>query len=420
MAGMNRIQSVVGTQQIETRIVAEHSVFVNRNASPFQGFRFARRRILRIGIAISVAFNLFASIGGAQSPQPSEMYLQAKEKLGDPSRIRWTEPGSPSLQRWESRNVIEIEGVISDWTREKLTLVKPQGTGITTYPGDLVIGVDPGWKLEEFAAVHELFCQRRFQEVIKQGQAALLLAGAPRWQQRLLVSEMVQSACALGQWSVAGRIFSFLVKDDPPDLLLASIPLPWSDEVLTAGTSVANEATKWLDDESQAMQLLGASWSISGELRTRSVQTLQSISQSDRLLLAGYAKSQLWRTVPPGEVLSTQQPQWYALRDSLPLPAQAGPTMLLAYRFEQSSQHDQAIAEWLRIASLHRDRYHLHRGAIERAVANCKSTGREDLGRRLVESFPMPPVASSPPAASSKSNSPSRTSTDSSSPRKTP
>jgi hypothetical protein len=414
MAVLNRVNSVVGTQQNEWCIVAEHSAFVNRNASPFRCSRWSRRGILTGVLAVSLASNLLTSFALAQPPQPSVLYSQAKEKLGEPSRIRWTEPVSPSLQRWDAPQVVEFDGVISDWTREKLTLVKPQGTGITTYPGDLVIGIDPGWKLQEFAAVHELFCQRRFNEVIKQGQTALLLSGAPRWQQRLLVTEMVQSACAIGQWGVAGRIFGFLVKDDPPDLLLASMPLPWSDEVLTAGASVTIDAAKWLDDESPAMQLLGASWSISGELRPRAIQTLQSLSQSESVLLAGFAKAQLWRTIPPGDALSSQQPQWYALRDALPLPGQAGPTMLLGYRLEQSNQHDLAIAEWLRIASLHADRYHLHRGAIEKAIANCKSTGRDDLGRRLAESFPMPSAA--PP----KSQSPPRTSTDSSSPRKTP
>ena len=216
-----------------------------------------------------------------EPPKETETYRQAVEKLGGPSVVRWTELGGTGLDRWNARRIIEIRGVVVEWDPKKLGVVRPDGNGVTNYPGDGVIGIEPAWKSEEFAAVHALFAQQRFEEVLTQGQNALKLTNIPRWQQRLLVAEMVQSAVSLKKWAVAGRIFGFLIKDDPPNLLLSAIPLAWSDEATTASTGVAEEAAGWIENEAPAMQLLGASWLLGGEQRSKGVEILQALSKSD-------------------------------------------------------------------------------------------------------------------------------------------
>lgn len=323
-----------------------------------------------------------------ERPVETETYRQAIEKLGGPSVVRWTELGSTGLERWEARRIIEIRGVVVEWDPKKLGVVRSDGNGVTSFPGDGVIGIEPAWKADEFKAVHALFAQHRYEDVLTQGQNALKLTNIPRWQQRLLVAEMVQSAVSLKKWAVAGRIFGFLVKDDPPNLLLSAIPLPWSDEAITASTGVAEEATGWIESESPAMRLLGASWLLGGDQRSKGVEILQALSKSESEVIAGYAKAQLWRTVPPSEIVEYPLPQWLKLRDSLPLAAQAGPTMLLATRLEQAGQHELAIGEFLRIATLFGDRYHLKQKAVANAIDISKAIGDNAQADRISRLYP--------------------------------
>jgi len=330
------------------------------------------------------------SLAQDESLKETETYRQAIEKLGGPSIVRWTELGSTGLDRWDARRIIDIRGVVVEWDQQKLGVVRPDGNGVTNYPGDGVIGIEPGWKSDEYEAVHMLFVQQRFEEVLTQGQNALKLTNIPRWQQRLMVAEMVQSAASLKKWGVAGRIFGFLIKDDPPNLLLSAIPLPWSDETLIASASVAEEGAGWIENEAPAMQLLGAGWLLGGEQRGKAIEILKGLSKADSEVIAGYAKAQLWRTVPPSEIMEYPLPQWLKLRDSLPLVSQAGPTMLLGTRLEQAGQHELAIGEFLRIATLFGDRYHLKQKAVANAVDISKAIGDNPQADRINRLYPAP------------------------------
>ncbi|MFN7628252.1 MAG: hypothetical protein ACK5PZ_15600, partial [Pirellula sp.] len=71
--------------------------------------------------------------------QETETYRQAIEKLGGPSVVRWTELGGTGLDRWDSRRIIEIRGVVVEWDQKKLGVVRSDGNGVTNYPGDGVI-----------------------------------------------------------------------------------------------------------------------------------------------------------------------------------------------------------------------------------------------------------------------------------------
>jgi hypothetical protein len=63
---------------------------------------------------------------------------------------------------------------------------------------------------------------------------------------------------------------------------------------------------------------------------------------------------------------------------------QAGPSMLLAHRLSQAGQSSLAIAEWLRIATLHSDRYHLASKAISNAAQALKSLGRNEEAEKVL------------------------------------
>ena len=58
--------------------------------------------------------------------------------------------------------------------------------------------------------------------------------------------------------------------------------------------------------------------------------------------------------------------------------------MLLADRFQQIGQTNLAIPEWLRIATLHGDRYHLATKAIPKASEALRAAGRKEEADRVL------------------------------------
>lgn len=361
------------TPQTRRSIVAQPESFVN----------LTRLQLLRLTVFLIALANAFgwhgSTVAWCQDTPPdaqgSALFLQAEERLGPESKLQWMELGDTSLMRWDPRQTIAYQGVVAEWDASKLVLVRRDATGPTTVPGDQVIGIEPGWKQEEFATVHKAFVLRQFSDVLRNGQSALKLQNVPRWQQRLLVSEMVQSASALGQWPVAGKVYGYLAQDDPPLLLKASIPLPWSDEALKAGKSMRDAAEEWIGSDNKLMQLLGASWLLGSDKNATAIETLKQLANEKTPMVAAYAKSQLWRTVLPSEIVSNHLASWIEQRDSMPLTMQPGPTMLLAHRLEQAGEWKLAVVEWLRIASLFGDRYDLKQRAVDRAVAACRNAG---------------------------------------------
>lgn len=326
--------------------------------------------------------------------QETEYYLQALERLGPASKLVWSEPGDNSLDRWRARSMIDVQGVVVSWDVDKLVLIKSGSKGPTNFPGDLVVGIEPSWKSEPFAQVHQLFAERKFREVLQKGQSALKLSEIPKWQQRLLVCQMVDSAVALQQFSVAARVFKLLAEDPSPELLMSHIPLPWSDELNRVTAGLTTEALEWMSSQTPSMRLLGASWLLGGQHRLDAIEALKVLATSDTPWIAGYSKVQLWRLSLPEEILSERFGPWTAQRDDLPVPLQAGPTMLLAHRLEQANQPKLAIAEWLRVASMHPDRYHLAEQAIVKGMEAARKLGDEQLAQTIASGFSVAPEPS--------------------------
>jgi hypothetical protein len=378
----NREFGMIRSERLPNRfpsIVAQRGRFVNLDRS------IGALRLAALGVVSLVSMGLSAISQDAATT--SELYRQAMDKLGPESRIRWIDGGDMSLQRWMPGRSIELRGILVEWEPDKLVLVRRDANGPTTFPGDLAIGLEVGWKEEACAEVHQWFAEQQFENVIQKGQVALQLPSVPRWQRRILVAEMVQSACALGQWRVAGRIYDYLTQDSAPLLLQAVIPLPWSDELLTSGQGIRDSAAEWIKDEDPRMQLLGASWLLGSEQNGQAIEVLRRLSTNESVLVSNYAQAQLWRTAPPSEIRSTLFGQWVSLRDRMPISLQAGPTMLLAHRLDQAGDWELAVAEWLRIASLFGDRYHLRRQALDRAVAACRAAGAADDAEKIKARF---------------------------------
>ncbi len=319
-----------------------------------------------------VAFTQNPDSRDRSSATTSPVFQEATQRLGPSSKLVWAEPGSSSLERWTARSLIEIEGVVVSWDPKQLVVLKADASGPTTFPGDLVVGITPGWKSEAYSQAHQSFVVRDFQKMIQQGQAALAQREIPRWQQRVLASEMVEASMAIEQFAIAVKVFSAIAEEPSPALLFSRIPLPWTDELEKVTPAFAADAASWMDRDSQAIKLLGAAWSLSGSQRLRAVEELKSLAQSKDTLIANYASIQLWRLTPADQILSSELDRWIKVRDSMLLPLQAGPTALLATRLEQTGKAELALGEWLRILTLHSDRVSLATKAKKRSDAISK------------------------------------------------
>ena len=318
----------------------------------------------------------------AQSPTSQEL---APNQIDKASKIWIAEPGDTGLNRWDPRQLFEDTGVVIEWDSQKIVLVRPSATHKTTIPGDFVVRIEPTWANEAGEKIHRLFSERQYQTVVKNGKEAIN-SGLPRWQQRVILAEMIESYSAMGKPNPAGILFVSLAKEDCPQLLQTTIPLPWGETTFADAdlSRIQSLAEGWMAQDSDAIQLLGAAWLISGAKRLSAIETLERLAKNSKSpIVSAYARVQLWRTVPPAEILSDRLPRWLAERDKLLVPVQAGPTMLLAERLQQAGLPNLAIPEWLRIATIHGDRYHLATKAISKASAGLRSAGRIEEADRV-------------------------------------
>jgi hypothetical protein len=241
------------------------------------------------------------------------------------------------------------------------------------------------------AEFHNLFVQREYASAIKRGAESMKQAGTPVWQQRIILAEMIESMMAIGKPYLACQLYISLAKENSPQLLLSTIPLSWGDDKLEADNAkIQQAASDWLLSDNESIQLLGAGWLLTGSKRLLAIETLKGLSKSKTMWIASYARCQLWRIAPPAEIQSNLLPKWIAERDRLPFAMQTGPTMLLAHRMSQAGESMLASSEWLRVATLHADRYHFANRAWIKAIESLTSIGKKedaDRAKKMHEQF---------------------------------
>ena len=251
------------------------------------------------------------SIGNSQEPP-----RRPEERI---SQIWMAEPGDNSLEHWPPRELFEDQGVILEWNQQKLTIVRPNSKTVSTIIGDQVVRIEPAWSNDSAEKLHRMYCDRLFPAVLNNGKATIG-SKLPLWEKLLILAEMIESASSLGKTVVAATLFSSLAKENSPELLLATIPISWGDEVLADDqVKLQGLAENWIKEEHEALQLMGASWLLSGSKRSMAVQKLELLAKNSKIrVISAYAKAQLWRTVPPAEIMSDRYTQWISQRDSLP------------------------------------------------------------------------------------------------------
>lgn len=300
------------------------------------------------------------------------------------SRI-WCVPSATTNQaRWNPRDLMIIDAMVVDHTSERLLYAKLGETKVIEQKGDWVVAIDVAWETPEAKLANQLYQKGEYRQAISE-TTNLRGANLLPWQQRALLANSIDSLRALGMMDRAGQEFLRLAKLNPPSLLYFSMPLLWTNDNLDRKS--IQSAQEWMKEDDEHAKLLGASWLLSGNQRSDAISALESLSNSSNPIIRQLAATQLWRSIPAAEVSSRLSPKWSAARDSMPIPIQWGPTIVLADKLEQSGNPILAVPEWLRIASLYPDRYDASKQAIEKAKTALIKVGRAEEASKIQSHF---------------------------------
>lgn len=283
-------------------------------------------------------------------------------------RDAWFPPGSSTL-----------EGTVQSIDADSLKLSLSNGTE-TSIASHRVERIEIAWANTQAREAMQLVASREYRAAIDAIPKAAS-SGVPRWQQLFMVGGVVQSADALVGTRAAGAVFlKNLAAWSPPALLYADMPLNWTsadpDRVLL------DTAEQWLASDDENSKLLGASWLLLTPRRDAAKSALIALQSSENGTLAKLATAQTWRLTPPPETMAKLD-EWRQFRDSLIEPLQIGPTELIADRLTRVGQVDLAIGEWMRIASVHGDRYHRASRALQTVADLLRRSDRNEEAKRL-------------------------------------
>lgn len=279
---------------------------------------------------------------------------------------------------WQPPAPTEFQGRIIDFDAGKLLLRRPDGSTLEL-PSERVQHVTFAWNTAEVAAASDLVKAHDYVGAID--RIPKVYSQAPKWQQRILLAQLVQALDAAGYSRKAGVIFLDVVRDSPlPLMLYADMPLCWTPR--EADATLLETAKQWLAGSDETERLLGASWLLFGPEHAAAERSLVGLRASAQPAVALLAGAQSWRLVPPPETLQRLD-EWFAFRDQMLQPLQIGPTEFLADRLRRGGELDLAIGQWVRIATLHAPRYHRAANALENASQQLRLSAQQDQAQRL-------------------------------------
>lgn len=283
-----------------------------------------------------------------------------------------------SIDVWNPPIAEQLAGSIEEFDDQHIVFI--ENGQRRELPSNRVLSIKPVWKSEAASNAHRLFTERRYEQAIEAIPVAVK-SNIPRWQQRLLIAEIVDSAVAIGGIKGACSVFlDSLAPNQPPAMLYSSLPLCWTSE--EPDRVLRQAAIEWLASTSEPAQLLGASWLVLGADGEAAKRKLQQLQGSEVEAIAWLAVAQAWRWVPPPETES-KMPAWFEYRDRLLEPLQVGPTEFLADRLSRVGMTELAIGQWSRIASVNEEQNHRANKALQTAQQRLRDQGRIEEAKRL-------------------------------------
>ena len=339
---------------------------------------FFSMTVAKLAILVAVGCPHVFARQPAAFGEETELFRQAVEKFRGASRVTIADADDSSFNRWDAPGSRLETGVVLEWNAEKLFLVRPSDTKERSISSPRVLRIEPVWENPLAAKLHELYSKQRWSEAIAIGPKVLgsksEYPSTPRWQQKMLLAELVECRTSMGSWEKGAVLFHSLAlaKESLPPLLATVIPIPWADSSVAIGDrkKLHELSEGWIRDSNELVKLMGASWMLDSDRQKEAIASLDVLAkQSKSALVSNYAEAQLWRTTPPMELATKRVNRCYSVRDSLLLPFQAGPTMLLAERFNKANEKELALSEWMRVAMMHSEQYRLASHAAKQAAA---------------------------------------------------
>jgi hypothetical protein len=348
----------------------------------FLGFSWAGRWA---GLWTGLWIGLWALPVFAQNSGTTATVVPSRESIAESSlsTIVFNATASPRTS-WSQSGSETIVGRIVDFNAANIIYQLPPDETLKTRNANDVTKITFEWLSEDASEANKAFESGSFADVIRRGKLAIAGGQLPSWQQRFLVTKMVEAFWQSNQKVIAGRLFLSLLKDTSPPLVYAWAPLIWQPtKVDSAMTEVA---LVWIkESESFDSQLLGASWLLETSDSSGAIEALQRVTRLPNLQLARLATAQLWRVATPKEVASKFQ-EWRSVRDLLPVALQLGPTLTIAEKLERASLQTEALDEYIRIIAVEPSKSFASMLAKKRASEILRSLNRPEEANRLLPS----------------------------------
>ncbi len=264
----------------------------------------------------------------------------------------WLASPDPNNETWEKRGVEIRTAEVLDFDEREVLVAEKPGVKLKLDANRLQ-AIELHWESEAAQKAHAAFVAQEYSTAIESAKAAIGENAVPRWQQKILATEMTESLVGLKQFGAAGRVFVSLCRESPPPFLYSAIPLNFTNDRPDA--LLVGQAEEWIENSSsEVAQLLGASWLLGTNRDELAKETLGRLARSKSQTIAQFAVAQMWRTANPKQV-SENVFAWQVQRDRLLPPLQLGPTITIAYKLERANLKEAALDEWLRAFSMARN-----------------------------------------------------------------
>lgn len=247
----------------------------------------------------------------------------------------------------------------------------------------------------DVAAANQWVQSGKFRQAADQWEKISKKKG-PDWLTQHAREQLCQ--CQLASSQLVSALATYLrLCEETPAIPWAVAPLAWGN--VSPNPVLQRQLTGWLQDKHPAKQLLAASYLLQNpETTGRARQTLQALTtNSDRNVVA-LAETQLWRLET--DVDAARLAELQAGCEAIPEALRAGPLLQLARLKKNAGRPKDAVADFLRVATMYPQQYSLVLLGLDQAYLTLNGLGdgqAKQVGEWLKQRFPDSVAASAIP-----------------------
>lgn len=253
----------------------------------------------------------------------------------------WLQPrvsNAAENESWYPGPIQSMRGTINQFDATSLEWVDIGEVIETQIASDRVIWISPAGFDQLEGPMVELYRQGKYAESL--GQLRQVLGQRPAvWRQQWITMLAANAAWRSGRSKIALELVSQLDRRPLPPMVTAWLPIAWKRG--GQQQDAAREAEARLEDPSEAVRLVAASWLISGPKREQAAGVVKQLTSSQRRDISALAEAVLWRTATPPQVLQYAE-TWEQKLDRMPLVLQRGPTRALADLWQAAGRSEDA------------------------------------------------------------------------------